>query len=145
MENQQLMEELLETQRKTLFYARMACVFTGAFLAVLVSVAVILLPEVTRTMNRAQSSLNEIDSMVSSLNAAAGEHSTSLSDVISQLGELDIGRFNETLAKLDSVDLSRLDNVMDVLETVDFERINSAIQQLDGILEPLSRLASVLR
>ena len=142
MEERKMLEELWETRRRGLFYSRLACVLTGALLAVLIGALVWTAPRAVRLLDHANRSLEEIDTILSVVNRLSGEDSAA--NLADKLAELDISRLNGTLAKLDGLDLSGVEQALNALSGVDFERLNAAMNTLDSIREPLLRFAAML-
>lgn len=158
MKNEELLRELLKTQKKALLYSRIALA-----LAVLIIVGIACaVPFVLPVAQRAQTSLQKIDAISGSVNALVGtddQTGVSVTEILDKLNSLDYERLNEAMEKLDGMDLgqlndaiSRLNNVdfnrlnsaMSSLDKVDFDRLNEAIHDLDNLMEPLNRFVKAL-
>jgi phage FluMu protein gp41 len=156
MTNEELLQELLNAQKKALLYARIAL---GLVLCVIIAAACAA-PYAIKAVQRAQASLRTIDAISGSVSAFVGDGGgASVAETLEKLNGIDYARLNEAMAKLDGMDLgqlndaiSRLNNVdfnrlnsaMNSLDNVDFTRLDEAIRDLDSLMEPLNRFVKAL-
>ena len=157
MTNEELLQELLKTQKKALIYSRIAL---GLALVIVIGIACAA-PYAIRAVRKTQDSLRKIDAISGSVNELIGADGVgaSVADTLEKLNSLDYERLNEAMTKLDGMDLgqlndaiSRLNNVdfnrlnsaMNSLDNVDFARLNEAIHDLDNLMEPLNRFVKAL-
>ena len=154
----ELLQELLKTQKKALLYSRIALALA---LIILTGIACAV-PYAVQAVRTAQNSVRKIETISGGVNAligTSGENVVSVAETLQKLNNLDYERLNEAMTKLDGMDLgqlndaiSRLNNVdfnrlnsaMSSLDNVDFERLNEAIHDLDNLMEPLNRFVRAL-
>ncbi|MBQ6206848.1 MAG: hypothetical protein IJK52_07175 [Oscillospiraceae bacterium] len=159
MTNEELLQELLKTQKKALIYSRIAL---GLALVIIIGIACAA-PYAVQAVRTARNSLRTIDALSGSVSEFIGDDENgggvSVLDTLEKLNSLDYERLNEAMTKLDGMDLgqlndaiSRLNNVdfnrlnsaMNSLDNVDFTRLNEAIHDLDNLMEPLNRFVKAL-
>ena len=144
MDNRTTLEEVLEAQRRSAFWGRLACLLTGTLLAVLIGAGVWLAPRAANLAAHADTYLNEIDAILTVVNNLSGENGMAVARLAEKLGQLDIAKLNAAIAKLDGVDFSGVEQAMNLLSGVDFERLNAALNTLDSVREPLLRFAALM-
>ncbi len=135
MENRE--PELLKLQRKTLFYARLACFAASILLLASVAAGIF----AAGTLRRAEHALETVNDVLTA--AGTQDAVRSIAEISRRLEGLDLERLNQALETLDGADLSRLDEALELLDSVDFAKLNEAISRLDSITGPLSRFANL--
>ena len=139
---------------KTLFYARLTCLFCAAILGIVLVIAVKIVPSALRIIRQTETLLQEVENIAEMVEMPdSGEVDLSmmmdalenLNTVASAVGELDIDRLNNALQQLENLDLERLDALLSALKDVDLKNLGGTIGKLDGLMEPLSRFAGIFR
>ena len=154
----ELLQELLKTQKKALLYSRIAL---GLALTMLIGIACAL-PYGIQAVRTARHSIQKIEAISGSVNALIGsteESGVSVADTLEKLNRLDyqhlnaamtkldgvdLGQLNDAISRLNNVDFNRLNSAMSSLDKVDFDRLNDAIHDLDNLMEPLNRFVKAL-
>ena len=169
--NRDLLEELLQAQKKSLFYARLAFGVSAILLIALLAAA----PVLAQTLIRAEDAVTQADTILNGVSTLVEGDSASISGLVNRLNalnleeiseamerisqmdpeqlnaalgkvdSLDVARLNTAIANLNNLDLALLDEVVRNIDSMDFSRLNSSIDSLEEIVGPLTRLASVLR
>ena len=139
---------------KTLFYARLTCLFCAAILGIVLVIAIKIVPSAIRIIRQTETLLQEaenIASLVEMPESGRIDFSTlmdaleNLNTVAGAVGELDIERLNNALQQLENLDLGRLDALLSALQGVDLTNLSGTIGKLDGLIEHLSRFAGIFR
>lgn len=154
----ELLQELLKTQKKALLYSRIAL---GLALTMLIGIACVL-PYGIQAVRTARNSMQKIEAISGSVDALIGtteESGVSVADTLEKLNGLDyehlnaamtkldgleLGQLNDAISRLNNVDFNRLNSAMSSLDKVDFDRLNEAIHDLDNLMEPLNRFVKAL-
>lgn len=150
------MREKQDMERRTLFYARLACLFCAAVLGLVLVAAVKIVPEAVRLIRHTEESLRTLDSVAEHINAMADsgdfpewtkviENLSTLSEAAEGFQELDWNRLNHALEQLDGLDPERLNTALSALDGLDLNSLRDTIEKLNGMIEPLSRFAGVFR
>ncbi|MBR4530464.1 MAG: hypothetical protein IKO80_09330 [Lachnospiraceae bacterium] len=116
MTQEKIYEELLRCSKKEVFYTRLAAIFTGAlFLAVAIALWIVI-PQVTATLENANTlltganrTLQDIDAMSASLtetsnslNALVGDNAKTLTDSVQKLSSIDFDGINSAVHDLET-------------------------------------------
>ena len=154
----ELLQELLRTQRKALLYSRIALALA---LVILTGIACAV-PYALRGVRTARTSIQKIEAISGSVDTLIGttqENGVSVAETLGRLNNLDyaqlneameklngldLGQLNDAISRLNNVDFNRLNSAMSSLDNVDFERLNEAIHDLDNLMEPLNRFVRAL-
>ena len=154
----ELLQELLRTQRKALLYSRIALALA---LVILTGIACAV-PYALQGVRTARTSVQKIEAISGSVDTLIGttqENGVSvagtlerlnnldyaqLNEAMEKLNGLDLGQLNDAISRLNNVDFNRLNSAMSSLDNVDFERLNEAIHDLDNLMEPLNRFVRAL-
>ena len=139
---------------KTLFYARLTCLFCAAMLGITIVIAIKIVPGAIRIMRQTETLLQEAENIASLVEipesgridfSALMDALENLETVANSVGELDMNRLNNALQRLEELDLDRLDAFLSALQGVDLTNLSGTISKLDGLMEPLSRFAGIFR
>ena len=154
----ELLQELLKTQKKALLYSRIALALA---LTMLFGVACAV-PYGIQAVRTARNTMQKIDTISGSVDALIGtgdESGVSVADTLEKLNaldyehlnaamtkldDMDLGQLNDAISRLNNVDFNRLNSAMSSLDKVDFDRLNEAIHDLDNLMEPLNRFVKAL-
>ena len=142
LQDRELLEKLWKSQKQTLFYTRLVCLFLLLIIAAGAFAAVWYGPSVLETVRHTESSLRKVDGIFASVSALTGENGALMADVMETLSELDAASMGETLDKLNGLDMETLNAAMEQLQKLDFEKMNAAMESLDGM--DLDRLNEVM-
>ena len=154
----ELLQELLRTQKKALLYSRIALALA---LVILTGIACAV-PYALQGVRTARTSVQKIEAISGSVDALIGttqENGVSVAETLERLNNLDyaqlneameklngldLGQLNDAISRLNNVDFNRLNSAMSSLDNVDFERLNEAIHDLDNLMEPLNQFVRAL-
>ena len=134
--SEELLAELLQSQKKATRHTRIASFANLALAAVLLIAVVTLVPKTVSLISRMHTTLTEIDTLAQE----AGEVARSANAIASSAAEL-AGNANEMIGNVNEVVTANTDAVTEALQKingVDFARLNEAITNLNNVVRPLS-------
>ncbi|MBR5421577.1 MAG: hypothetical protein IK115_10545 [Lachnospiraceae bacterium] len=127
-------KEMAVTEKKQLKYQKLSfvmsmlsCLFTAGMLAVVIIVAMTILPKVDSIYSSTMVSLNNMEQLTDELNRA------DLAGTVNNINELTLqatGDLSQTMNKLNAIDLDNL---------------NNAIKNLNDTVEPMAKFFGALR
>lgn len=143
-ELQKLLEQLENSSRKQVRYARLQFLFS----LVAASCCILLLFAVVSHIPQLQALTTQIKDMASQLQGLASQAETvmtNLESVSQALAEVDL---SSMVTNVNSLVVSSQDGVkqtMEKLNTIDFEALNQAISNLSAVVEPLAKFFKVFK
>ena len=153
-DSRQILLRMVESQRKSLRYTQMTCLFLALLLTAVLGLLACVMPSAMGTLRRLDSSLQGVDAMVGSINtmvsnvnAAAGDGEnvsdaiTSVSDAAASFQET-MESFNGAISTLNGA-ASSVNEAMTKLNGIDFQVLNQAISDLAAAAEPLRQFSAL--
>ena len=151
MENTELMNELLKTQKKQLKTTRVLTFFAGLILAAVLVCSIVLLPNLYKTIKQANEliadvniSLESVDTLVADVDTLVIDNTEALTEALTSLNTLmdeNSEGITEALENVNELMEANTDSVTEALENinkVDFEELNRAIKNLSDVIQPLA-------
>ena len=133
MENTELMNELLKTQKKQLKTTRVLTVFTGLVLAAVLVCSIVLLPNLYKTIKQANTLMAEANLSLDSVDTLVADVDTLVTDNTEALTAA-LGNINVLMEENTDSVTEALDNI----NKVDFDELNRAIKNLSDVIQPLA-------
>lgn len=128
-----VLEQILEENKKRTFYARIAAAAATASLAVLIVCLLILLPRVNRLITDAEETLVSVQSSFAEMeNAAAGLSGMSENIIATSTGLNDFVEDNS----------QAVSEAMEQMKNIDYEGLNQAIKDLQDAVEPFAKFVN---
>ena len=124
----ELIREVLKEQKRSTAAAWITAFFAALAAAGMVAVLVLVVPKALTTMQNVDRVMTDI--------SAASEHANKTMDEIDQM----VGNVNELVVE----NTEDVDAALDQITSIDIETLNQSIQRLNEVVEPLSKMFSVL-
>lgn len=137
MDNNQILQQLAESSRKQLRYARIQCIFTVA--AALV--CLLLLFRVTQVVPQIQALAEQI----ATLSSQAETVLTNLETVTDELAKSDINGMVQDVNDLVTTSRSGVEQALVKIDAIDIDALNKAIADLSAVISPLANLIGRFR
>lgn len=129
MMEESYLEELVKNSRKQLFYDRIKTLAALVIAAGVVYCAVLVLPSVMNTVQRANQVMAQVSDTITLADAAL-ESITTMSGSITEMGD--------NMDALIADNAESVEKVMKKMESVDFDSLNKAIKDLGDVVEPFA-------
>ena len=137
MDNNQILQQLADSNRKQVRFARIQCIFAilSALFCLLILLGVFqVLPQI-----------QELAVQISSLSAQAETVLTNLEVVTEELAQADIAGMATNVDSLVSSSQSGVEQALVKIEAIDIEALNKAIADLSAVISPLANLINRFR
>lgn len=137
MDNNQILQQLADSNRKQVRFARIQCIFAilSALFCLLILLGVFqVLPQI-----------QELAVQISSLSAQAETVLTNLEVVTEELAQADIAGMVTNVDSLVSSSQSGVEQALVKIEAIDIEALNKAIADLSAVISPLANLINRFR
>lgn len=129
----ELLQQILEENKKRSFYARVTAIASTAVLAVVIICLLIVLPDVNALIKNADSTLTSAqEALLEAENAAVG---------LSAMSE-NIVTTSEELNTFISQNSSSVTEAVEKMAGIDYEGLNKAIQDLQDAVEPFAKFVN---
>ena len=132
MDNNQILQQLADSNRKQVRFARIQCIFAilSALFCLLILLGVFqVLPQI-----------QELAVQISSLSAQAETVLTNLEVVTEELAQADIAGMVTNVNSLVSSSQSGVEQALVKIEAIDIDALNKAIADLSAVISPLANL-----
>ena len=146
-ENKEMLELLRKIEKNSRTQVRtgiLVCLFAlvaaVSCVAVLVSVSRIL-PRLEEFLPQLEQILPQINTVLTQLQTVLGN----LEETTAQLAEVDLQSMVTNVDALVTTGQKSLEQTMEKLNSVDFETLNQAIADLAKVIEPLAKIANLLK
>ena len=140
----ELLAEILTSQRKSLLHARITSIVCMAIAALMVILALIILPKAASAVSKAEDALG---SLKGTLEKAEGleEVFDGVKDFIGKLDGLvgESGALTDAAARLGKIDIDSFNSGIREICRIDIATLNKAITELSDVIQPLARLANM--
>lgn len=137
MDNNQILQQLADSNRKQVRFARIQCIFAilSALFCLLILLGVFqVLPQI-----------QELAVQISSLSAQAETVLTNLEVVTEELAQADIAGMVTNVDSLVSSSQSGVEQALVKIEAIDIDALNKAIADLSAVISPLANLINRFR
>ena len=137
MDNNQILQQLADSNRKQVRFARIQCIFAilSALFCLLILLGVFqILPQI-----------QELAVQISSLSAQAETVLTNLEVVTEELAQADIAGMVTNVDSLVSSSQSGVEQALVKIEAIDIDALNKAIADLSAVISPLANLINRFR
>ena len=137
MDNNQILQQLADSNRKQVRFARIQCIFAilSALFCLLILLGVFqVLPQI-----------QELAVQISSLSAQAETVLTNLEVVTEELAQADIAGMVTNVNSLVSSSQSGVEQALVKIEAIDIDALNKAIADLSAVISPLANLINRFR
>ena len=134
--NAQILQQLAESNRKQLRFARIQCIFTIASAVF----CLLLLLSVVRILPQVQ----ELAAQISGLSTQAETVLTNLETITDELAQADIGGMVANVDSLAQTSQSGIQQALEKVNAIDIETLNTAIEDLAKVVSPLASLIQKL-
>ncbi len=139
--DQSLLEELLKSQKKAAFYARITAVAAAVLAAAAVISAAVVMPRVLRTMDRANRVLEEAETI-----ASDAQESLKKADLLVEAAQGSVDTIEKLAVDVDKMvedNAQALTRAMENFNSVDFDALNTSIGNLEAVSERLKKVTSI--
>ena len=137
MDNNQILQQLADSNRKQVRFARIQCIFAilSALFCLLILLGVFqVLPQI-----------QELAVQISNLSAQAETVLTNLEVVTEELAQADIAGMVTNVDSLVSSSQSGVEQALVKIEAIDIDALNKAIADLSAVISPLANLINRFR
>ena len=137
----EILEDLLNTQKKTLLYTRIASAAVVVFAAAVLVSILMVMPRVFRTMDNADRTLADIETL-------SGDAKKSLKEIDSLVdgAQGSIANIEKLATDADKIiedNAEALAGAMENISGVDFDALNTSIKNLEAVSERLNKVTSI--
>ncbi len=136
MDNTQILQQLAESSRKQVRFARIQCIFT----IVAAAACLLLLFSVSRVIPQVQALADQI----SSLSTQAETVLANLETVTQELAQADIGGMVSSVDSLAQTSQGGIQQALEKVNAINIESLNKAIEDLAKVVSPLANLVQKL-
>ena len=139
--DQNLLEELLKSQKKATLYARITAIAAAVLAAGAVIAILLTMPRVLRTMDHANRALEEVETI-----AADARESLKKADGLVESAQGSIENVEKLAVDADQIlqdNAEALSRTMENFNSVDFEALNTSIGNLEAVSERLKKVTSI--
>ncbi len=144
----ELLEEILRHQKKEVRHSRIITIVCLFLVAAMLLTAVIALPKIIRIVNKAENSLDSVNSFMTESKKALADVNSFVNNA-NQLLSDNTQALTESIEKISSIDFPALSDTLretgEKLQSIDFETLNAAIRELESVVKPLSDFFGAFR
>lgn len=129
LNERELLEAILEENKRRTFYSKITAVSTTGIFAVVVICILVLLPRVNGLINNAEEAVTAAKiTLAQTENAAAG---------LAQMSQ-DVMQTSEDMSTFVAENSTAISDAVTNISSIDYENLNKAIQDLKDTVEPLA-------
>ncbi|MBQ6376598.1 MAG: hypothetical protein IJJ52_03115 [Lachnospiraceae bacterium] len=139
--DQNLLEELLKSQKKATLYARITAIAAAVLAAGVVIAILMTMPRVLRIMDHANRTLAQVETI-----ASDAQESLKKADALVESAQESIENVEKLAVDADQVledNAEALSRTMENFNSVDFEALNTSIGNLEAVSERLKKVTSI--